>query len=186
MVDIEQEVRAVLEAALRVLEEAEVPAELRGPDFEFVLATLASPLNPRSTSRAVGPIDTAERDWVTTVAVHLGLADAQPVEDALWWDGDQLELTITRSALDSTKAQAQREAAVIAIGALEELTDGWVGIDAIRDACQDLGVYDRNLAANLRALGAGLRVRGRGSDLSFRLAEPGRQMAAELLRGMGA
>lgn len=174
----------VVRAALRDLADAEVPEELRTTAFSYLLYERRV---ARQEVEAVGEQQFAAdgSSWAQRVAAHLGLGEAQIAEDILHWDGEHLEVVVGRRALSKSRAQAQRELALLVIGAVEALTGEWVQQDAIREACQGFpDVYDRNLAANLRSLSTELRTRGVGTGLMYGLSRSGRDVAASVATSM--
>lgn len=165
-----------LRAAADQVTKAGLPDHLEPVAFDFVLRSQADlPLSQESHSPQ------GATKWSQQVARHIKLEDVRLVEDSIHWGDGRLEITLARDTFGEAKAEAQRQAALIVVAATEALTDDWVPIDSIRETCQDLKIYDRNLATNLRGLENAIRVRGSGGDLKYRLTAPGLDRARQLI-----
>lgn len=177
----------VLKTASAALDEAQIADDLRPVAFEKAFDFVAGVTQGRSgghagagTSADVGN-DAGGDSSLQQIAgkLNLGVDVVSRVYDV---DSEGVHLTVSRSALDSTKKAAMQEVIrLIAAGRQALELDEFTPAKLLREACEDRGVLDAgNFAGAMTALdGHGMRIRGTGAARELKLNAAGFEAAAE-------
>jgi hypothetical protein len=172
--------------AVKAVEEADVPEDLRATAFEKAFEALIG-----VGQSAAGPISrepaahlaTAEGPSLAGIASRLGL-DQALAEEVFYVDGDTLGLALAPSKFSPKKAAATQDIALLlAAGRQAGGWDEWTQVGHIRAACRDYGRFDAaNFATTVRRMANVFSFRGKGRQLEVRVTRPGFEQAANLAR----
>jgi hypothetical protein len=187
------EVKQLMKDAVKAIEEANVPDDLRVTAFEKsfdallgateakgVPAELEEPAPPaRRTAPTAGPS-------LASIASRLGV-DGELVDEIFYEDGDFLALALAPSRFDPRKAAAtQQIALLLAAGRQAGGWEEWTAVGVIREVCRDYGRFDvANFATTIKRMGDVFNFRGRARQLEVRVTRPGYEQAADLVRALG-
>lgn len=163
-------------AALDVLDNAEVPAELRPSVIRDVYSDLRQPAG--STRSAPG-------DGSAVRLAHALGVEPTAVERVYDFDDDGVHLIVARAGLDRGKAAAMREVAVLIVAARQKIgVEEWTPLDIVRDQCESRGVLDNsNFSTEIKRLdGHGMRFRGGPRSREVKMNQVGFDEAATLIR----
>jgi hypothetical protein len=176
----------LLKRARALVEQADLPVELRVSAFEHVIAFLAGaasgPVFEAKTAAELIPDDqrrpTADRRSI--LARRLGIN--VDVTDYVYDVGSELTLVLARSRLPSQKARATRMVAVLyAAGRQAAYEEEWTLVELIREQCRISGVLDPpNFSASLGAASDSLIMRGRGNGREVKVTRAGFEEAGRL------
>lgn len=184
----ETSVAAAIEAALRVVDGADVPEDLRAVAFEKAYESLAgagpAPQQQQAASLVgLGDRPTA-RDESETAQVAVKLRIEQDlVERVLDFDEDGVHLMVPRSLLARQKSAAIHQVATLVVAGRQGAgREEWTPLSAVRRETETLGVEDRsNFAMHMKQLD-GVRMRGSGRTGELKMNAVGFENAAELVR----
>jgi hypothetical protein len=192
------EVTDVMKEAVKAVEEAGVPDDLRETAFQKVFEALMAlhlselqsaergPEGETGRSRADAPLGGSGGGGgpsLQSIAARLGL-DVELVEEIFYVDGDVLGLAIAPSKFDAKKAAATQEIALLlAAGRQSGGWEEWTPVGAVREACRDYGRFDvANFATTIKRMGDVFSFRGRARQLEVRVTRPGYEKAGLLAR----
>lgn len=150
--------------------------------FEFHRASGGSSIGGGTAEAEASPPGLA---WAEVLATYLSVP-TRAVDDVFFWDGDAPIPGMSSSALDSRKAAATKQLALLIAAARQGLgLEEWTGVDFVRRACIDFGRYDEsNFAAAINEMSDSFLIRGRGRQRVLRLRRPGVEKAARLVRDL--
>jgi hypothetical protein len=179
-------VAAAIEAALRIVEEAGVPDDLRGLAFEKAYDALtgsnAPAQAPTDTGVGIAADSRAGRDEVGQVASRLRI-DPGSVQRVVDFDDDGVHVIVPRSRLAKQKSTAIQQVATLVVAARQAVgREEWTPQSIVREETEALGVDDRsNFATHIRHA-QGIRVRGSGRTGEIKMNAVGFEAAAELIK----
>lgn len=182
----EDEVMTKMREAVKVVEEAEVPDDLRATAFEKAFEALIgvaqSPASP-GPREPVASMAVPDSPSLAGIASRLGLEPALAAE-IYYVDADTLGLALAPSKFSPKKAAATQEIALLlAAGRQAGGWDEWTQVGHIRTACRDYGRFDvANFATTIRRMADVFSFRGKGRQLEVRVTRPGFEQAANLAR----
>jgi hypothetical protein len=188
------DISKVLSDAIKAVEEADVPDDLRQVAFEKAVELAARSMVPVEPDGLAGGADSQAAngtqdpaDPLARIAGKLGLP-LDLVGDVFYIDSGELGIGLPTSSFDRTKAGATKQLAlVIAAGRQAAGLDEWTSSAVIRAMCQEYGRFDSaNFATTLRSIGSAFSYRGKGFNLEVRLTRPGLERASELIRELTA
>jgi hypothetical protein len=175
-----------LSNAVAALDEAKVPKDLREVAFKAALAGLniksengdETPLAVPTPSGDAG----GSADHFGKIAKKLKV-DAAAVERVFDFDDGDVHLLIGHTDLNSTRSEAQKEVALLVVAARQGAgLEDWTSTEEVRNAANDLGVYDKAFASRVETLKGGrMRMRGKGRSRELKMNQPGFEEAAALV-----
>jgi hypothetical protein len=184
------EVRKMMKEAVKAVQEADVPDDLRVVAFEKSFDALiggsdtAAPPAQEDDSRPLAvPMDGPS---LAAIASRFGV-DRGSIDETYYVDGEALGLAIAPARFQRTKAAATQQVALL-LGAGRQAGgwDDWTAVATIRSACRDYGFLDEaNFATTIKRMGDVFSFRGRGRQLEVRVTRPGYERAADLVRELG-
>jgi hypothetical protein len=184
----ESDVAAAIQAALRIVDGADVPDDLRAVAFEKAYESLVVPASAgpqdqlaRDAARGAASVGSEDGD-LGRVAAKLRIAPSL-VERVLDFDEDGVHLAVLRGRLARQKSAAIQQVATLVVAARQAAgLEEWTPLSAVRRETEVLGVEDRsNFAVHMKNL-AGVRVRGSGRTGELKMNAVGYEAAADLVR----
>jgi hypothetical protein len=187
------EVKQIIKEAVKAVEEANVPDDLRVTAFEKSIEALigapdsGSDVAARDEGRLPVLAATSNGPSLEAVASRLGL-DRGLVEEVYYVDENGLGLALAPSKFQSKKAAGtQQIALLLAAGRQAGGWEDWTPVGHIRTACRDYGRFDAaNFATTIKRMGDVFGFRGRARQLEVRVTRPGYEQAADLARNLSA
>jgi hypothetical protein len=188
-----EQLKNMMMEAVKAVESANVPDDLRATAFEKSLDALmgaagldAAPVNRRKPSGSTELVEATNGPSLNAIASRLDL-DLDLVSELYYVDGDSLNLALAASKLNPKKAAGtQQIAMLVAAGRQAGGWDEWTHVARIRDVCRDYGRFDgANFASTIKRMGDVFSFRGRPRQLEVRLTRPGYERAADLARELG-
>jgi len=184
------ELRELFEQVISVIDELNIPNDLRAVAFEKGVDILAGPRSapPAASSGVPDSGKTPPRDIagarLEKIAAKLGTS-IDEINVIYHEADDNLGIGVATSKLAKSSAAATREIALlIAAGRQAGGYDvDWTPIGEIRSVCSDYGRFDgANFASTITDMGDFLNFRGRGQGREVRVLKPGFDAAAALVR----
>lgn len=178
---------ALLVEALKALDDADVPEDLRPVAFECAFGHLAggSSAAVRVTGEPIAAARgfAADGDEIQQIASRLGLSP-ELIADVFDFSGDDPEIVIATSKLDREKAAASKQLALLVTAARQAIgKEDWTSAGVIRDVCRDYGKLDSaNFATTLLSMGSIFNFRGKGQQREVKLTRHGYERAATLVQ----
>lgn len=173
-----------LAEAIRLVEEAEVPSDLRVAAFGCVFNALDSSDSPTGGHSAEIEND---GDPLAQIAGRLGVGRTL-AEHAFVVEGDSLEIVIPAGRFESAKSKATEQIALLVAAGRQAAgldPDGWTSVDHIREICEHFRRHDSsNFATTIKDMVEVFVVRGSGRDRKVRMSAPAWQAAGALVRSL--
>jgi hypothetical protein len=186
------DVTAVLRESLKVIKDADTPADLRAAALGPVIKLVASQA-PGAPDRALVPYQApgpttvvAAGDPVVRLATKLGVP-RDAVEAVYTNDGNQLDISVHPARLPRSKSTGTKAIALL-VTALRQASgeEEFTPVDEIRRVAQDFDRYDGpNFASAIGELRGSFLVKGSARQRQLKLTRPGWQQAADLVRDLG-
>lgn len=178
-----------IKSALKAVDEAGVPEDLREKAFEKAFEWTTQGREPASESgdnNAGRAATRASTGRLPQIAEKLRI-DPAIVEDVFFEDDGEVGVGIAASSLDHSKSGATRQLALLVAASRQASgLEEWTPSSAIRAVCTDYGRFDTaNFASTLRSMGPVFSYRGKGQNLEVRLTRPGIERAADLVHELG-
>jgi hypothetical protein len=188
MAQSEQDVANAIQAALRVVDEAAVPDDLRALAFEKAFNSLTATVPQPSTEttsqgNAAESRSGTEDSPVGRAAARLRV-EPESIERVLDFDEDGVHIMAPRSRFPKQKSAAIQQVATLVVGTRQAagLDEEWTPQGLVRDATERLGVEDpSNFATHMKKL-EGIRARGSGKSGELRMNAVGFEAAGNLIR----
>lgn len=189
------DVTNILKSALRAVDDAGIPGELKSLAFEKAVDLLSGgpvlvrrqeePQRPPTLEGAPTAGDVPD-SLVGRIATKLKL-DLGTVEEVYHVEGDDLKVVAHRSKLNSSKMQGTKELALIVVaGRIAAGLDEQVLAEQIRTVADDYGRYDSaNFARSIGEMDEDFRKSGTARRRSLSLRKAGWDHAAELVKRLG-
>jgi hypothetical protein len=188
------EVSDILARAVKAVDDAKVPPDLKAAAFERAidLLTRRAPSGvPSGEDRAVvaldnassGPVSqpTAASTAMDRLATRLRLS-RDVVERVYTENGDSLAITVDPDKLARSRSAGARDVALLVTAAEQASSDEATSVDAIRRACEEYDKFDSpNFAATLAAMRGTFLISGPSRARTFKLTRPGWVAAASLI-----
>jgi hypothetical protein len=173
-----------LAEAVRLVEEAEVPSDLRAAAFGCVFNALDSSDSPTGGHLADMKKD---GDPLDRIASRLGVSRTV-AEHAFVVEGDSIEIVIPAGRFESAKSTATEQIALL-VAAGRQAADldpsGWTSVDHIRGMCEHFRRHDSsNFASTIKDMDEVFVVRGSGRDRKVRMSAPAWQAAGALVSSL--
>jgi hypothetical protein len=166
------EIKDILAAAVRDVDDADVPRELREVAFAKAVDLRSGRTQERiSPSLASGTAE-GERDGLLARVAARFRIDEQALSEVLEVRDDEVSVIVAPSRLPRQKAAAMRDVALLVTGARQAagIDDGWTPTEVVREACRTIGVFDSaNFASEIGAMGAFFGFKGSGRDREIRV-----------------
>jgi hypothetical protein len=191
----QQEIARVLKDALKAIDEAGVPAELRPAALDKAVDLLvgAATGQPAASQRggATGkqdpppPPDENDADPLTKIAGKLGLT-RDVVEEVYGLDEGELRIVVPQRKLGATKSAGAKQLALLWAAARQATTGAeWTESEEIREVAKDFGKFDSaNFGGQIRSMDASLRFTGSGRSLKVKVNRKGWENAADLVTSL--
>jgi len=177
-----------LREAVRAVDEADVPADLRPAAFDIAARALLAgqPQTPtRTPERPLGEAPGRSAESSSTSAISRRFrVDDELVTRVFDVDEDGVHVLLSRSRFDSTKRGATQEVARLVVAARQALgLEEWTPVDIVRAACDERGVLDpTNFGKALGGLGEGFRLRGPTRKREIKVNNVGYEAAGEIVK----
>jgi hypothetical protein len=192
------EVSDILARAVKAVDDAKVPPDLKAAAFERAidLLTRGAPAGlPAAEGRAVvaleqgsqGPLShpTSASTAMDRLATRLRLSP-DVVERVYTENGDALAITVDPDKLARSRSAGARDVALLVTAAAQASTDEATSVEAIRRACEEYDKFDSpNFAATLAAMKGTFLISGPPRARTFKLTRPGWVAAATLIGRLG-
>ncbi|MCP4203442.1 MAG: hypothetical protein GY769_16110 [bacterium] len=181
------EVYELLSRALKELERADLPPELRPVGFKMAVELMSrEALVNRGTGGGVRDVtgDVA-RDTVSRIAQAVGM-EVSRVEEVYDASDGELAVVVGSGRLAKSNSGASRQLAILVaggrqLGGLEE----WTRVDSLREVCEHFGRYDQaNFAATIRGMEKWFGFKGSGRSREIKMNRPGTEELSGLLRDL--
>ena len=183
----EKELAESLRKAVGILEEADVPADLREEAFRAVWSSLSAepsvahgePFTDYGNTIISKPIAN-----IWAVLAHKLGVDVDALADVYdLLDDGSLAVRVPTSSLPKAKSAATREIALLVCAGRQVAVEEWTPAEAIRVACQDYGKFDSaNHAANMAEGDRYWQISGSGKDRRYKLRKSGWEQAGQVVR----
>lgn len=181
MTQKQESMKKALMEAVKAVEDAGVPDDLRVAAFERMFEAILGEDAGASSSSTPG--DQGSVEGLGQIASRLAISEdlASEVFDV---NADHLGLVLSPSKFDPRKARGtQQIALLIAAGRQAAGLDDWTPMKVIREACREYGRLDiANFATTVKGMGDVFSFRGRGQSVELRVTRPGFERAGELAR----
>jgi hypothetical protein len=190
-----EEITRVLKDALKAVEEADVPPELRPAALDKAVDLLvgAGTGQPAATQQggATGkqdpppPPQQDDADPLAKIAGKIGLA-RDVVEEVYGMDQGELRIVVPQRKLESPKAAGAKQLALLWAAARQATTgEEWTESEEIREVAKDFGKFDSaNFGVQIRSMDASFRFTGSGRGLKVKVNRKGWENAAELVSSL--
>lgn len=179
----EDELANQVKKVVGILENADVPADLRRAAFESVWSSLSGQVTPAAIGRGRVPPQMQELEGLDGLASKLGVEVALVNEVFEQNDDGTFNVQVPTSKLASTKAAATKELALLVCAARQYGPEEWTNADHIRTVCQHYGKFDSANNASIMAEGdAYWMISGSGRSRKYRLRKKGWEEAGILIR----
>jgi hypothetical protein len=184
------DIRDVLVDALKAVEAAEIPSDLRNIAFEKAIEILtrqAPPHDRESIGGAPRPhaqVDQPSKSLINKIASKLDIPSAAIVEVYEDDGQDGLEIIVGLGKLDSSTAGATKQLALLVAGGrqLAEIED-WTSSDSIRDVCTHFGKYDAsNFARVIKQMDNVFSFKGKAQQRQVKINRMGIERLKEQIR----
>jgi len=179
------DVQTILTEALKAIENANVPTELRVVAFGKAVDLVAG-RDPHATRPRVLPSGTplVGEAPLSRLATRLKL-DVVVLADVYHDSGTELELVVSPQKLSTAKSKATKEIALLVAAARQSQGEEWSYTDVIRKTAEDYKRYDSpNFASALSEMKSEFNVRGSARKRELKLTRPGWEAAAALVTGL--
>ncbi len=187
MTDVSQ----ILGGALKDVEDAKIPDELREIAFKEAvrLREASAGLTPSESSGAAGvkPGAVVGQSGVSDgplaqIAQRLGV-DATLVGEVFTVRDGEVRLAIGSRSLSQGKRPATREIALLVAGARQAAgVEDWTSVGTIREWCEEYGRYDSpNFAKTIADMDDLFQFSGKGQKREVRLRQPAWEEAGDLV-----
>lgn len=187
----------LLRSAVKVLDDAGVPEDLReaafGKAFDALAGTRAAAVTPSSDGGEEGGTGAAPRKPATPadtgtpigkIAAALGV-DEETASHVFDIHGDELVLTITRDQLDENRAAAIREIAILVAAGRQagELDEDRTHTNHVRHEAEQLGVMAKNtFKAEMGKLGNVVSTKPSGYGRELKITRHGNTEAGKIVK----
>jgi hypothetical protein len=177
-----------LRAAVRAVDEADVPGDLRPAAFDIAARALLAgkPEEPaQNLGRPLGDGRGRADESSSTAAISRRLRVGDDLVTRVFdVDEDGVHLLPSRNRFDSTKRGAMQEVARLMVAARQALgLEEWTPVDVVRAACDERGVLDpTNFGKALTGMGEGFRLRGPTRKREIKANNVGYEAAGELVK----
>jgi hypothetical protein len=184
------DVSAILTAAAKAVEEANLPDDLRQAGFQKAidLLTRGTEAGPAPAIPAIhAPTETGGRDLLAKIAARLRLTE-QIVSDVYEETDGAIDVIVPAARFEARKAPAAKQIALLVAAARQgaELEE-WTDVDQIRHFAEEYKKYDpNNFAATLKEMDDVFRVKQTGRTITLKLSRPGWDKAAELVQAVAS
>lgn len=191
-----RDVSDILARAVKAVEDANVPPDLKAAAFERAVDLLARrsavPSLADTESRAGATLDRAEggaapaaASTMDRLATRLRL-QRDVIEQVYTESGDGLMITVDPGRLARSRSAGAREVALLVAAAAQAVSDEPTPADAIRIAAAEYDKLDApNHAATLGAMKGTFLIAGPPRAKTFKLTKPGWVAAATLVAKLG-
>jgi hypothetical protein len=188
---VRMEVREVLVRALKEVDEADIPSELRAVAFGKAVDLLST--GAQDATRQLPPPrrdplgngqPAAESSPLERIATRLKL-DTEVVQDVFDHDDDGLRVVVSPKKLEKQDARATKQLALLVAAGRQAAgldEDDWTNVSEIRQVAEDYRKLDpSNFAKHIAQLQDEFSVRGSGQKRALRVTRPGWDAARELV-----
>lgn len=180
--------KELIVSSYTLIEEAEVPEDLRPMAFAKVLDLLAQapefsvPSSNGSPRQSPVPVS-GGGSRVDRIAAALKL-DPEIVRDVYDAEDERLNIIVPRSRFNKANARATKDITLLMVAGRHaaKYDDDWTPARVIRDMCEEYGVLDSsNFAKTIMDMPGVLNVKGKGQDREVKLNRAGIDEAAALI-----
>ncbi len=184
----EDSVVVTIRKAVDAIAKANVPEDLRAVAFAHAIDMLQSEQSPKFNARVATPnVQPMHRGIAGKIARDFGIPE-ELLESVYDIQTDRVDLVVHRSKLPKQKAPAMKVVAtLVAAGRQAAGIEDWTAAEVVRDACRQIGVFDRsNFAMEVASLGDVFLVRGKGQSREFKVTRHGYEEAGRLISQLGS
>lgn len=181
------QIEEILLTALRVVDDAELPDDLRAVAFSKVLERLMAEGRgeARSGLPALTTGQTTSQNGSALDRVASGLGVSTEAAGVVYYEeDDDLGIGMAHAKLPKGKAAATRELALLVASGRQagDFDAGWTKVSEIRKWCEEFGKFDSaNFAATIRDMGDAFSFKGQGQQREVRVLRPGFERARQLI-----
>lgn len=186
------DVSQVLVGALKDVQEAKVPEDLREIAFKEAIrlreaATGAGATGGPARGSRGGPESERNDGAPLGQIASLFGTDQSLVNEVFNVRDGEVRLAIGSRSLAAGKRPATREIAVLVAGARQATgQEEWTSVNAIREWCEEYDKYDRaNFAKSIAAMDDLFQFAGKGQKREVRMRQPAWEEAGDLVRRLG-
>jgi hypothetical protein len=176
------EVKDILRQAADIVAAAQIPDDLRAVALGKAVDLLAGESRGAAPKRESGSAEGTD-DLLERIATKLGL-EVELVEETFEVQDDQVQLTIPRAKLDSTKTGGAKQIAVLVAAARQAAgVEDKTSVDVIRLVADEYGKYDSaNFSTSLHEQGDYYNITGPTRARELKVKRAGFDEAAALLK----
>jgi len=165
------EIKEILAAAARDVEDAQVPEELREIAFSKAVDLRSGRTAEGMTAGPGAGTEEREGGLLARVAARFRVEE-QALSEVLEVSEEEVNVIVAPSRLPRQKAAATRDVALLVAGGRQAagIDAGWTAAEVVREACRTIGVFDgANFASEIGAMGAFFGFKGSGRDREIRV-----------------
>lgn len=176
----------LLGEAYSELSRSELPEPLWPAALPTVLDLLLSPTSAEAgtpSTQLQPPARSGGKEWATILAGKVRVA-ASSLEEVFDLEDGEPRLIVPPSRLPAQKAPAMKVVSLLVAAARQGIgaDDGWTASAVLREACKEIGVFDRaNYAAELTTVD-GLAFKGSGASRRVKVTGRGFEIAGAEIR----
>jgi hypothetical protein len=181
------ELAEALKRAAQIVEEAQLPSDLRAAAFSKAVDSLVGPASPAPSAQSSGSAQPGTHSGVSgLLAVSQKLGVTAEVADEVYdlRDG-RLDVILGFSRIAAGAAAGARQLAVLVAAGRQAIGidgDGWTPVSEIRDICKEFNKFDSaNFASTIVGMDQWFSVSGSGPARKIRLTRAGWEHAAQLI-----
>lgn len=184
------DVTDVVRGALKVVEDAGVPRELRAAALPAVIELVARQV-PGSTSLALVPFEPQASQPIAGAHLLEKLAGrlsvpTEVVEGVYTTDGSSVDISVHPGRLPRSRSAATKALALLITAYRQTGDEEFTPVDEIRRVAQEYDRYDGpNFASAIGEMRGSFLVKGSARQRSLKLTRPGWTQAADLIRELG-
>ena len=175
--------------AVEIVENADVPTDLRAAVYESVWREIAGTSNGgiRATTEEPPKKDSVEPGSLGVLASKLGIEPGIVAEIYQEAADGSLTLHIPSTRLSDAKGAATKEIALLVCAAEYAQGREWTASKTIVDICREYGKFDQSHNAEFMTENDALwMIQGTGRGREFKLRRPGWEATTELVRAFVA
>ena len=187
--EVVMELTEALKQAAKIVEEADLPADLRTAAFEKAVDSLmGSPVGaaPAQARTLTGPTlgGTASQGGLHAIALRLGLSK-DVIDEVFEVKDNTLDVILGYSRIASGTAAGARQLAVLVVAGRQAAgidADGWTSAGEIRAICKEFNKFDQaNFASTIAGMHQWFSVSGTGQSRKVKMTRAGWEHAAQLV-----
>jgi hypothetical protein len=174
-----EEAKQLLSDVLKIIEDMEVPQDLRQPAFEQLWARLGRPVAAPTETGQEQPIAS---EPLKALAKRLDIDPVQLADLYATAEDGSLDVQVPSSKLPDQKAAATKELALLVCAGRQAIGEHATAAATIRNACNQYGKLDgANFAATMKDADHLWMIAGQGREKTYKLRNPGWEEAKKVV-----